>query len=1044
MLFIISHSDQIVICSDQILICYGVMKMDTTRTAQARVSALLNALSEQRRIPVATYRWQFNATFTFHQAQQLIPYLHDLGISDCYASPYLQARPGSTHGYDIIDYQRLNAEIGTAAAHDAFIHALQQHGMGLLLDIVPNHMGVLACHNRWWQDVLAHGPASRYARFFDINWQPPMETLHNKVLLPILGAPYGTVLESGEVRLAYASGRFEIRYFEHCLPVAPCSTAVILSCCLERLQRQPGVAHGHTIDLQDLVAVVQRLPRYTERQPARIAERYRGATAVEQRLMALYETCSPFRDALAQVLAAFNGRQDAARSFDDLHALLEAQPYRLSFWRVASDDINYRRFFDINDLAGLRQEDQAVFDATHQLILELLGEGKITGLRIDHADGLFDPGCYFDTLQRAYVTHRCRRMLADENDISATTVEAVADRMVPCGQQRPVHDASRPLYVVVEKILEADEQLPPTWPVHGSTGYEVLNQLNRLFVEQRQAATLQTIYADFTGDRAEFADVLYAAKKLIMQTSMRSEVINLGVELGRLSERSRYWRDYTRNALTDAVREVIACFPVYRTYTRSAQEGVSDADRAVIGAAIDEAQRRRSRLDPSVLACLHEVLLLQYPRDATATGRLAQLRFVRKFQQVSGPIMAKGLEDTAFYRYTPLASVNEVGGSPAVFGISVQAFHQHNLTRRARWPYAMLSTATHDTKRGEDVRARLNVISELAQQWQDCLAYWHRLNQPYQTAINGQIVPSRQEEYFLYQTLLGVYPMRTPTPAERSHLQQRIQAYMRKALREAKLNSSWLNPQAAYEEAMDRFITAVLEPARDDPFQEDFLAFQRRIAQLGIWNSLSQTLLKLTVPGVPDVYQGCELWDLNLVDPDNRRPVDYTSRQSMLSHLQQRCQASSSDRLALTRELLQTRRDGRIKLYITWQALTFRRAHSEMFLDGDYTPLAVHGSKQEHVCAFARGYGDDAIVVLVPRLVAGLLQGTADTPLGGTVWGETRVVLPAAFAASTYCNLFTGERLQPQQIGSASTLPLAAVFGAFPVAVLQRLKSRHD
>jgi (1->4)-alpha-D-glucan 1-alpha-D-glucosylmutase len=984
-------------------------------------------LTRHRRLPVATYRWQFHAAFTFVHARQLVPYLHALGIGACYASPYLKARPGSSHGYDVIDFQVLNPEFGTAADYEAFVQAIQQYGMGQLVDIVPNHMGVLACDNAWWQDVLEHGPASHYGRFFAIDWQPPKTGLRNKVSLPVLGAAYGTVLENQELRLAFEAGRFTVHYYEHRFPIAPCTMTFILQPCVESLQQQLGEEHQQVLELQSIITALNHLPPLTEQDPEKIAQRYREATLVQQRLALLDQTCAAFRQTLSLVLQRLNGSKGHPDSFDQLHMLLELQPYRLGFWRVASDEINYRRFFNINDLAALCQEDPVVFDATHHLILDLVATDKATGLRIDHPDGLYDPVGYFQRLQQAYLQRRWQQFLG------ARQIEAAGH--FPVEEALAAHP--RPLYVVVEKILEAHETLPETWPIYGTTGYEFLNQLNGVFIDQANSDALRELYADFVGKREAFADVLYTTKKLIMETSMVSELVALGVELDRLSETNRYWRDFTRHQLTAALREVIACFPVYRTYIRSAEEGVNDTDVALINTAVGQARHRNQAMNPTVFDFLYECLVLQYPKTSTAAQRQAQLRFVQKFQQVTGPVMAKGLEDTAFYRYTPLASLNEVGGNPDQFGISVQMFHQHNMGRRQHWPYTLLSTSTHDTKRSEDVRARLNVLSEMPQQWRDSLWRWHRLNLAHKSEVDGQAVPSPQEEYLLYQTLLGAYPLE---PQARLEFGARVQAYMRKALREAKVHTSWINPNLAYEEAIDRFIAALLDEQRSAPFLEDFDTMQRTIAQYGMWNSLSQTLLKLTSPGVPDIYQGCELWDLSLVDPDNRRPVDYAQRQQWLSDLQQRCAGPQAERLSLLQELIHSRQDGRLKLYVVWQALTFRRTQAAVFLAGDYLPLLATGSKQSHLCAFARVHGERAVLlVLAPRFFTRLLSREEELPLGPAVWGDTQVVLPAPLAGREYRQIFTGEIVEAKQVGNQTVLPLAAACATFPMALLERL-----
>jgi (1->4)-alpha-D-glucan 1-alpha-D-glucosylmutase len=725
---------------------------------QALLSALVQEIEQHKRVPIATYRLQLHAGFTFTQAQHLIPYLHALGISDCYTSPYLQARPGSPHGYDVTNPQALNAEIGTQADYTAFTQTLQHYGMGHVLDIVPNHMGIIGGDNPWWRDVLEHGPASTYARFFDINWQPPKTALHNKILLPILGAPYGTVLENQELRLHYAAGAFELHYYEHRLPIAPCTLPDILHACLADLQQRLGSLHPQTLELFSIMTALAHLPQRTEQAPAQIAERYRETAVAKRRLAALYETCMELQTALRHTIHTYNGTPGQPASFDRLHALLEAQSYRLSDWRTATDELNYRRFFDIVHLAGVRVEDPVVFEATHHLIGQLLAERKVTGLRIDHPDGLLDPARYFRQLQQAYVLQHSRRLLAARAEITdgseRSAVELAARFMAEYASQSDAA-AARPLYLVVEKILETHERLPEDWSVHGTTGYDFLNQLNGLFVDSRHATAFAALYADFIGERSTCAETLYTTKKLILHTSLASELDALGCLLERVAEADRCWRDCTRRQLVQALGEVIVCFPVYRTYINDETVHVRPADRAVIEMAIATAQQRHPGIHARVFALLHDVLTLCYPQRSDESVRQVQRLFVQRFQQLTGPAMAKGLEDTAFYRYTPLASLNEVGGNPDQFGVSVSAFHQYNVTRQQHWPGTLLATSTHDTKRSEDVRARLNVLSEIPQQWRDCLWRWQHLNQQHKTTVAGQHAPSRQDEYLLYQTLLG-------------------------------------------------------------------------------------------------------------------------------------------------------------------------------------------------------------------------------------------------------------------------------------------------
>jgi (1->4)-alpha-D-glucan 1-alpha-D-glucosylmutase len=593
------------------------------------------------------------------------------------------------------------------------------------------------------------------------------------------------------------------------------------------------------------------------------------------------------------------------------------------------------------------------------------------------------------------------------------------------------------LYVVLEKILEQREHLPTSWPVYGTTGYAFLNQLNGLFVDRRQVPALRSLYAAFVGVQEHWPNVLYTAKKLILKTSMSSELHALGAQLERLAATDRTWRDLTRQGLTAALREVIACFPVYRTYIGPQTTRLTAADRAAIDTAVAEARRRNPTIPPEAFDYLQATLQVQEPTARDPTAQQHQRLCIQKFQQLTGPVMAKGLEDTALYRYTPLASLNDVGGDPDAFGLTVTAFHRYNRQRQQHWPLTLLATATHDTKRGEDVRARLNVLSELPQVWGASLQRWHQLNRPHQPVVDGQPVPARQEEYLLYQTLLGVWPFAPFSAATLVKLRKRMQAYMRKALREAKVHTSWTWVHAAYEQAVDTFIARLLDDTVSRAFLEDFRVLHTTVALYGLWNSLAQTLLKLTVPGVPDIYQGCELWDFSLVDPDNRRPVDYALRQQYLAELQQRCQEET--RPELVQDLLRTRTDGRIKLYVIWQTLTLRRAQAAVFRDGAYLPLEVQGRHAAHVCAFARVHATAEVVVVVPRLFTRLLPQAHDLPLGVDIWGDTGVVMSASLRGGRYRQLFTGGVVESSLVDGSSTLPLAAVLAHFPVAVLERV-----
>lgn len=983
-----------------------------------------------RRLPVATYRLQFNAHFTFAQAAQIVAYLYDLGISDCYASPYLKACPGSLHGYDVIDHNALNPEVGGEEQYDRFVAALQQRGMGQILDIVPNHMGIADGRNLWWVDVLENGPSSPYAAFFDIDWAPIKDELEYKVLLPILGDQYGRVLENQDLTLGYEAGAFYLLvYGQTRLPIAPRPGTLILSHRLEQLESLLGADHPSLLELQSIITALTHLPLRTETDPERIRERQREKEVIKRRLARLTDECREVCEFVQQNVRRFNGDKGKPSSFDLLDQLLNDQAYSLAYWRVASEEINYRRFFDINELAAIRTEAPAVFAATHKFVLQLFAEGKITGFRIDHIDGLYDPEGYLRRLQRACQALRSGELfdqvfasLQEGND-----VDAEPPRLTPASTELPC-------YVVVEKILGVSEHVPESWPIDGASGYDALASLNSLFVDAEQEKACTEIYARFMGSRLRFSDLVYECKKLIMQVALASELNVLAHQLSRLSEKDRYSRDFTLNSLRRALREVVACFPVYRTYI--SYSGVSNTDRATIESAIQRAKRRNPATDASIFDFIQQVLLLHGAEQRGDAERLEHIAFVMKFQQYTGPVMAKGLEDTAFYRYHRLVSLNEVGGAPERFGCSLTAFHNDNRERLERWPHALVATTTHDTKRSEDVRARIHVLSELPQEWKAALSRWSRLNKKKKPLVDGQPVPSPNEEYLFYQTLLGAWPLSPMDVEARQVFKQRIQEYMRKATKEAKENTSWINPNQAYDDALQQFVAAVI----DDPaFTEQFRPLAEKVAQYGMYNSLSQTLLKLTSPGVPDIYQGNEVWDFSLVDPDNRRPVNYEQRQELLAALRRQLQPAGLNLTNFVQELIETRTDGRIKLYVTHQALAYRRTHPELFCSGEYLPLASDGSARASVCAFARQHEGQQALIVAPRLLARVLPNPAAPPLGSRVWGDARLTLPRGSSSSRYRHVFTGEVLEASDFQGQATLQVADVFANFPVALLEQM-----
>ena len=948
---------------------------------------LLLDLVAVARVPLSTYRLQFHHGFTFRDAVTVVEYLSALGISDCYASSYLKAVPGSPHGYDVADPTRLNPEIGTDEDYTAWIDALRARGMGHVMDLVPNHMGIAKAANPWWLDVLENGPSSRFARFFDIEWRPVKDELADKILIPILGDQYGAVLERQELRFAYRDGAFCVHYYDEILPIAPDTFDVVLEGPIEQwLEDHRG---PDADELQSILTSTRNLPSRSERDPDAIAIRAREKEIAKRRLAALEQRSPAVASLIDDSVRHLNGIAGRPRSFDPLDRLLNLQSYRLAHWRVASEEINYRRFFDVNELAALRMEDPAVFDEVHRFAFELVQKGAVTGLRIDHVDGLFAPGDYLRRLQE-----RC------SEDRAGQDPQAPAD----------------PFYIVVEKILGPGEQLASDWPVHGTTGYEFGAMVNNLFVDRRHERAFDDLYRRIVLERRlSFSDLAYRCKKQVLHETMSGDINSLGHQLNRFSERNRHFRDFTLYSLISTLKEVIASFPVYRTYI-TGNEPVSDRDRGYIVEAI-RAARRRAPAVSRLMFDFIERLLLKLTTVTTPEECEERARFIGKLQQITSPVTAKGTEDTAFYIYNRLISLNEVGADPTRFGIEPAALHGWMIERLRRSPSALSATSTHDTKRGEDVRARVNVLSEMPAPWKAALTRWRAVNRRLKTEIKGALAPDANEEYLIYQTLVGAWPFEMAAGEEPAFV-DRVAEYVTKALREAKVHTSWLSPDDEYEAAVERFVRAILDRRRPNLFLQSFAPLQATVAQIGIYNSLAQLLIKITAPGVPDFYQGSELWDLTLVDPDNRRPVDYDARRRALSGL------DDADPAAL----LAGRADGRVKMFVAMRALTTRAALRDLFEHGDYVALEASGTRSDCLFAFARG----SAITCVPRLIATLTPDGAP-PLGPSVWGDTRITLADGRAVR---DVFTGAVLTPAPTGNGYALDAAVIFERFPVALL--------
>jgi len=898
----------------------------------------------------------------------------------------------------VTDPTRLNIEMGGGGGFDPLVKALGDRGMGILLDIVPNHMAA-SVENRWWTDVLESGQGSPFAGFFDIDWHSPKKALDGKVLLPILDGPYGRMVEEQELSLRLEKSGFIVHCHSAKLPLCIHSYPRILSLRLSSLEETYGPDHPSFRELWDLITTMEHLPKIAAADAESVRERYASEEGIKERLLRLYTERHEIREHIDETLRMVNGRKGDPASFDPLDRILSEQNYWLSFWRLANEEINYRRFFAVSDLVSLRVEDPRVFDASHDLALRLAREGKITGLRVDHVDGLFDP--------HGYLVRLMHRLTGSEGDPPAAE-----------------------FYVLVEKILGEEEMLPPEWPVHGTTGYDFLNTLNGVFIGARGVKTLDEIYARFIGAAPDFRETVYRSKKMVMDSLFAGEMHSLGQHLGRLAEQDRYARDLPRKELRAALIEVTACFPVYRTYARSPE--LSARDVRHITKALKWAQQRSTEASAPVFDFLRRVLLLEIPPSLAGDGREEWVRFLMRWQQFTGPIMAKGYEDTSLYVYNRLVSMNEVGGSPSSAGVPVSAFHSRCEKAAGRWPHTMNTTTTHDTKRSEDVRARINVLSEIPEEWEKRLQQWCRQNAGKKRIVNGIAAPDPGEEILLYQTLLGAWPLKEE---ELPGLRARIESYMVKAMREAKVHTRWIRHNVLHEGAVREFVASLLgDPSPGtSAFLADFLPFQRKIAHYGAINSLAQLLLKIASPGVPDIYQGMEMWDFSLVDPDNRRPVDYPRRARLLQEL---LTTEGQGSAPLARDLLSSWEDGRVKLFVTCKALSFRRERKELFLDGAYVPLPVTGGVKEHALAFARGRGDAWAIAAVPRLVTRLAP-PGEFPVGLGAWGaRTAIRLPAELPGR-WRNVFTGEILHAYGEDAVKLLPLHAVLHDFPVALLE-------
>jgi (1->4)-alpha-D-glucan 1-alpha-D-glucosylmutase len=925
------------------------------------------------RIPTATYRIQFNPAFGFDAANKIVEYIAELGISDLYASPIFKARAGSTHGYDIVDPTLLNPELGSQEDFEDLVQKLKQHNMGWLQDIVPNHMAY-DTQNKYLMDVLEHGPDSTYVDYFDISWNSPFSSSTEPILAPLLGNFYGACLENGEIQLQYDESGLSVNYYNLKLPIKIESYANFLTQNLGKLAKNLGRKHPTFVRLLGILYSVRNIPSEVT-----IQQRRDQADFVKGLLWELYTDNSEVKGFIDENLQLFNGEPGRPESFNLLDNLLSEQFYRLSYWKVGAEEINYRRFFTVNELISVKVEELKVFNNFHSLIAQLVEEGKFTGLRIDHIDGLYDPRQYLERLK-----------------------EKTGDT-----------------YIIVEKILHLGEKLPKNWAIQGTSGYDYLNYVNGLFCKSENQDKFTQIYWDITGSRTPYEEMIAEKKHLILERNLAGDIENLTLLLKKIAGMYRHGNDFTINGLKRALAELLSRFPVYRTYIN--QDGISEWDRAYIEAVIEDTTAYMPLLQ-NELNFIKKLLLLEYEDYLTQAEKDQWLYFVMRLQQYTGPLMAKGVEDTALYVYNRFLSLNEVGGDASHFGVRDLEFHEFNQQQQNDWPHTMNTTSTHDTKRGEDVRARLNVLSEIPDEWQIQVRTWSELNRPYKKSIKRLTMPDRNDEYLFYQTLVGAFPF---FESEYDSFVERVKDYVLKAIREAKVYTAWLRQNSTYENAFMDFVSAVLEPSDDNIFLQEFLRFHKMVAHYGIFNSLSQTLLRITSPGVPDLYQGTELWDFSLVDPDNRRPVDFEKRQSYLKAIKEQAQ---TDIIKLVSELLATKEDARIKLFLVYQALKARTQYIDVFQVGNYTPLEVSGKFKEHVIAFARSKGDRTIVTIAPRFFTTLIQH-GECPLGKHVWDDTYLHLP--LESSSWKDAIT-----EQVIHANGKLLIGEALKCFPVSLL--------
>ncbi len=921
-------------------------------------------------LPESTYRLQFNKDFNFNSARKILPYLKELGISFIYASPIFKASKGSTHGYDVVDPTQLNPELGSVDDFDKLISEAKENGLHWLQDIVPNHMA-FDFENKMLVDLLENGPDSRFYNFFDVEWSYGHFGDKPRMLAPFLGKYYQECLEGKEISLRYDEEGFSINYYNNKFPVRVGTYSDILSLGFDKLQNKVGRNYPAVIRLLGLLHIIKFLPTYEN-----IDERYNQIKFIKALLWELYSGDEQVKMYIDETLKIYNGIKGKPESFDLLDKLLSDQYFRLAFWKVANEEINYRRFFNISSLISLKIENEEVFNRIHSLIFKLIKEDKIDGLRIDHIDGLYDPEEYL----------------------------------------RRVRERIDGRYLVVEKILERDEKLPASWPVEGTTGYEFLNFVNGIFCKTSNENKFSRIYTHFTRSAVSFDEMVVDKKRLIINTRMAGELERLSLIVEDIAKQDRHGADITLNGIKSALEEILVHFPIYRTYVNGTKISKNETD--YIEKTIGELKYNNPRIEYEI-GYIGRMLTLRHQNMSEELYQKS-VYFIMKFQQLSGPLMAKGFEDTALYVYNRLISLNEVGGNPSFFGFGLREFHKKIRQRGIKWAYSLNTTSTHDTKRGEDVRARINVLSEIPDEWNSRIRKWHNMNLKYKKEYNGRSLPDKNDEYFLYQTLVGALPF---DETFNESFKKRIKEYAIKVVREAKVYTAWVKPDETYEKAFLAFIDKILARSESNLFLNDFMEFQEYVSHFGIFNSLSQVLIKMTCPGIPDFYQGTELWDLNLVDPDNRRPVDYQLRRQIITRIN-----NTSDKEELFEYLFSNIKNGAVKMFLIKKVLEARKKYRELFNDGKYSSLNAAGEYTKNIICYMRRNENMAAVIAAPRLLTGLLEA-GNLPLGRDIWKDTNIRLPFEFKNQK--NVITDEIFTAD-----SDLDIGSLFSRFPAALV--------